>query len=238
MFNTSFCFLLTYFYDNHIIMTETGFLSSKILFAHRWRLINDRFENIVRSPEASNKYPARKLSALPHGRACFIGDYNMIYQEGYVYHIKDEYFEKVQDSNLMQNKEGGTYRPTFYCLRDSKTSLLWMVPLSSHVEKYKAIHDKQVIKYGKCLTIVLGEFDGKEAAFLLQNMFPIRDYYLDHIHTRNNNPVPVKHSIHKEVTTRMKKLRQLHFKGKKVVFPNIDLLEQIMLAELKDNVAE
>ena len=79
-----------------------------------------------------------------------------------------------------------------------------MVPLSSRVEKFKAIHDKQVAKYGKCLTIVLGEFDGKEAAFLLQNMFPIRDYYLDHIHTRNNNPVPVKHSIHREVTTSLK----------------------------------
>ncbi|WP_454970910.1 hypothetical protein [Dorea sp.] len=87
----------------------------------------------------------------------------MIYQEGYVYHIKDEYFEKVQDSNLMQNKEGGTHRPTFYCLRDNKPSLFWMIPL--------------------------------------------RDYYLDHIHTRNNNPIPVKHSIHKEVTTRMKKIR-------------------------------
>lgn len=73
----------------------------------------------------------------------------------------------------MQNKEGGTYRPTFYCLRDNKTSLLWMVPLSSRVEKFKAIHDKQVTKYRKCLTIVLGEFDGKEAAFLLQNMFLI-----------------------------------------------------------------
>ena len=138
----------------------------------------------------------------------------------------------------MQNKEGGTYRPTFYCLRDSKTSLLWMVPLSSRVKKFKAIHNKQVAKYGKCLTIVLGEFDGKEAAFLLQNMFPIRDYYLDHIHTRNNNPVPVKHSIHKEVTTRMKKIRQLHSKGKKVVFPDIDRLEQIMLAEVKDNATE
>ena len=29
----------------------------------------------------------------------------MIYQEGYVYHIKDEYFEKVKDDKLMQNKE-------------------------------------------------------------------------------------------------------------------------------------
>ena len=29
--------------------------------AHRWRLISDRLENIARSPEASNKYPVRKL---------------------------------------------------------------------------------------------------------------------------------------------------------------------------------
>ena len=34
----------------------------------------------------------------------------MIYQEGCVYHIKDEYFEKVQDNKLMKNKENGTYR--------------------------------------------------------------------------------------------------------------------------------
>ena len=33
----------------------------KILPAHRWRLISDRFENIARLPEASNKCPARKL---------------------------------------------------------------------------------------------------------------------------------------------------------------------------------
>ena len=36
----------------------------------------------------------------------------------------------------------------------------------------------------------------------------------------------------------MKKIRQLHFKGEKVVFPDIDRLEHIMLAEVKDNVAE
>ena len=167
----------------------------------------------------------------------FIGD-EMIYQEGYVYHIKDEYFEKVQDGHLMQNKENGTYRPTFYCLRDEKTSLLWMVPLSSRVQKYKTIYDKQTQKYGRCLTIVLGEFDRKEAAFLLQNMFPVRDYYLDHIHTRNNNPVPVKHILHKEISTNMKRLRQLHARGKKVVFPDIDRLEQLMLTEIQIQDAE
>lgn len=101
----------------------------------------------------------------------------MIYQEGYVYHIKDEYFKKVQDDKLRQNKENGTYRPTFYCLRDSKTSLLWMVPLSSQVEKYEATHNKQVAQYGK--------------------------------------------------------IRQLLARGKKIVFPDIARLEQIMLKELQ-----
>ena len=36
----------------------------------------------------------------------------------------------------------------------------------------------------------------------------------------------------------MKKIRQLHSRGKKVVFPDIDRLEQIMLAEVKDNATE
>ena len=59
-----------------------------------------------------------------------------------------------------------------------------MIPLSSRVDKFKVIHDKQVKKYGRCLTIVLEEFDGKNAAFLLQNMFPVTEHYLDHMHTR------------------------------------------------------
>ena len=137
----------------------------------------------------------------------------------------------------MQNKENGTYRPTFYCLKDKKTSLLWMVPLSSRVGKFRAIHDKQAKKYGRCLTIVLGEFDGKSAAFLLQNMFPVTERYLDHIHTRNNNPVPVKHSVHSEISTNMKRLRQLYARGRKVVFPDITRLEKIMLAELNGSDA-
>ena len=155
----------------------------------------------------------------------------MDYKEGYVYHIKDEYFTKVKDPNLMQNKENGNYRPTFYCIRDERTSLLWLVPLSSRVEKFQTIYDRQMAKYGNCLTIVMGEYDGKQAAFLLQNMFPITEKYLDHIHTRNNNPVPVRYSIQTEIRTKMKRILQLHSRGKKIVFPDISRLERLMLEE-------
>lgn len=34
----------------------------------------------------------------------------MLYKEGCVYHIRDEYFETVNDSMHMQNKENGTYQ--------------------------------------------------------------------------------------------------------------------------------
>lgn len=156
----------------------------------------------------------------------------MLIQEGYVYHINDRYFEKAQDDKLMQNKENGTYRPTFFCMRDERTSLLWMVPMSTRVEKFQAIHDKQVARYGKCLTIVMGEYDSRKAAFLLQNMFPVLPCYLDHIHTRNGNPVPVKYSIQSEVRSKMKQVWRLTTKGIKIVFPDILRLEKLMLEEL------
>ncbi len=82
-----------------------------------------------------------------------------------------------------------------------KTSLLWLVPLSSRVEKFQPIYNKQIEKY------------------------------LDHIHTRNNNPVPVKYSIQTEIGTKMKRILQLHARGKKIVFPNISKLQHLMLEE-------
>ncbi len=156
----------------------------------------------------------------------------MEFKDGYVYHIKDSYFEKVNDDKLMKNKENGNFRPTFYCLKDEKTSLLWVVPMSSRIEKYQQIVNKQTERYGKALGIYIGTFDGKSSAFLIQNMFPIIDKYLDHIHTRNGNPVPVKESVKAEVKSRMQKARQLVSRGKKVVFPDIIRLEKLMLEEI------
>lgn len=51
----------------------------------------------------------------------------MTAQKGLLYHIKDAYFDKVQDEKLMQNKEGGAFRPTFYCYKDPDSSIMWMI---------------------------------------------------------------------------------------------------------------
>ena len=59
---------------------------------------------------------------------------------GYLYHIKDEFFDIANDENLMTNHERGKARPTYFTIKDK--NILWFIPLSSKVEKYKKIVDK------------------------------------------------------------------------------------------------
>jgi hypothetical protein len=186
------------------------------LFAHRWRLINERHEDSGFIPVVE-----------PH----FFSEGSMEVQTGYMYHIKDSFFTLIADPTLMRNKENGHSRPVYFCLKDEKTSLLWMVPVSSRIDKYRKIFEKQTKRYGRCLTIVLGEYDGKAAAFLLQNMFPMTETYVDHVHTNNGNPGPVNHDLQQEITTKMKQLLHIIAKNKKVVFTDIPHIEACLRAE-------
>jgi hypothetical protein len=152
---------------------------------------------------------------------------NMEILQGYAYHIKDSYFELAQDKKLMQNKESGNYRPTLYCVKDEKTGLYWMIPISSQYDKFKAIREK-ILKSGKsCKSIILGDFDGQKAVFLIQNMFPVTVDYIDHIHTRNGNPVPVKKELQRVIRKNVKSLLVLNNKGIKVTFTDINKLQQL-----------
>lgn len=45
-------------------------------------------------------------------------------QQGYFYFISDLYFDRVQDKELLQNKESGTKRPAYYCFKDSNNNNL------------------------------------------------------------------------------------------------------------------
>ena len=58
---------------------------------------------------------------------------------GYVYHIKDTYFEEVKDDKLMRNQEGGAYHPTYLCLKDDNTGLSWVVTMSRRIDKLTSV---------------------------------------------------------------------------------------------------
>ena len=71
--------------------------------------------------------------------------YGILYMEmidmeiktGYLYHIKDEFFDIVDDENLMTNHERGKKWPTYFTIKDK--DILWFIPLSSKVDKYRKI---------------------------------------------------------------------------------------------------
>lgn len=152
---------------------------------------------------------------------------------GYVYHIKDEYFDIVNDSTLMKNHERGQARPTYFCIKEQSTDLLWFIPMSSKVEKYKKIRESKIAKYGNCDTILIKEFLGKESVFLLQNMFPTIEKYVDHSHIVNGLETRVIKQVEKEITNKFKKIMLLIQHNKKVIFTDVKKDTSIMLNELK-----
>ena len=104
-------------------------------------------------------------------------------ETGYLYHIKDEFFDIVNDETLMSNHERGKKRPTYFTIKDG--DILWFIPLSSKVDKYKKIISNKVSKFGFCNTIIIDTILEHEAAILIQNAFPTLEKYIDHAHIVN-----------------------------------------------------
>jgi len=109
---------------------------------------------------------------------------------------------------------------------------MWVIPMSRRIDKYQAIVNKDIERYGKCIKIFIGEYANKQNAFLFQNMFPILPKYIDHIHMIQQNPVPVRQQLQTTLDRNFREVLRLHKLGAKVVFPDITRLEKLMLVEL------
>lgn len=158
----------------------------------------------------------------------------IIYMEvkaGYLYHIKDKYFDVVNDDSLMQNHEKGKKRPTYFTIKDKE--ILWFIPISSKIDKYKKIIDKKVKRYGFCNTIIIRKIANKDAAILIQNAFPTLEKYIDHVHTIDGIPLKVSTGLQNEIKSLFKNMLGLKKRGINLFFSDIDTLKQKMLNEIK-----
>ena len=152
-------------------------------------------------------------------------------QTGYLYHIKDEFFDIVNDKSLMSNHEQGKKRPTYFTIKDKE--ILWFIPLSSKVEKYKKIVDKKIEKFGFCNTILIENVFEREHAILLQNAFPTLEKYIDHVHTIDGKPAKIPEALEKIILVNFKKLLKLKSKGINLFFTDIDKIKKQIEYELK-----
>lgn len=152
-------------------------------------------------------------------------------QTGYIYHIKNSFFEKVDDKGLMSNHENGHARPTYFTIKDK--DILWFIPLSSKVEKYQKIIDKKIEKYGSCRTIMIRKIAGQDSAILLQNAFPTLEKYIDHPHILNGKPLKVVDVLRDEILDNFKYMIASKEMGRNLFFTDIDKIKNIMLEDLK-----
>ena len=154
-------------------------------------------------------------------------------ETGKFYFIKDTYYEKFNDCNLCGNKGDAKKRPCYYCYKDN--DLYWMIPVSSRIEKYKEIYKQKIKKYGnKYYGIRFGFINGQERAFLLQNICPVTEKYIDNIYRIYNNSIDVviNNDLSTELNTIAKKIIKMYYNGKNIPFTKLDKI----LAELKQEL--
>lgn len=150
-------------------------------------------------------------------------------KEGYVYHVKEDYFKFVQDEKLMKNHEGNSTRPNYFCIQIEESEVMWFIPMSSKVDKYKAIIETKTKKYQKCDTIVIGNYRGRDHAFLIQNMFPITSKYIDHIDTVNGTALRVPSETRRLIAEKVNKIFRLKKNGVNLIFPDVDKIKKMLL---------
>ena len=132
----------------------------------------------------------------------------------------------------MTNHERGKKRPTYFTIKDK--DILWFIPLSSKVDKYRKIVDNKMKRYGRCDTILIREILGKDSVILLQNTFPTLEKYIDHAHLLDNGkPAKVVESLKDEILQNFEYLLKLKSKGVNLFFTDIDKIKKQMLDELK-----
>ncbi|WP_371381854.1 type III toxin-antitoxin system CptIN family toxin [Sporomusa aerivorans] len=161
---------------------------------------------------------------------------------GTFYFITDKYFTDFPDDKLMTNKEyvnGKPHnRPCYYTFKDKANPIYWVIPISSQISKFQGIYNKKVSQKGICDTIVFGYVLGEKKAFLIQNMCPVTDEYINnqYLDAASGNPVSISTKLSKEIEDKAKKVLMLYKRGRTdLIFPNITIIENQLLAKIKNN---
>lgn len=154
--------------------------------------------------------------------------------------LSNDYFLDFPDDKLMKNKEvvdGKLHdRPCFYAFTlPENENIYWVIPFSSRTDKYHKIFDKKIEKYHKCDTIVFGEVIGHEKAFLIQNMCPVTEKYINavYIDTRAKMPVRLENPLAKTIETKAKSVLQKQRRGIPLIFSDVLTIEIKLIEQLE-----
>ncbi len=159
------------------------------------------------------------------GGRFFVGkEVEMKVENGKFYFIKDNFFNIFKDYKLMENKENGNKRPCYFCFNDLENEkIIWFVPISSKVDKYKTIYENKKRTKKKVYNFVFGKVLGKEKVFLIQNIFPTTEKYIESKYQNKKQDVVITESLKKEIIDTSMNVIKLAKKG--IHIPFYDIIE-------------
>ena len=154
----------------------------------------------------------------------------MLIEEGKFYFIKDEFFDLFKEYKLMQNKEAGNKRPCYFCFNDPKNEkIIWFVPISSKIEKYKTIYENKKKTKKKVYNFVFGKVLGKEKVFLIQNIFPTTKEYIESKYQNKEQDVEITEVLKNDIIETSINIIKLAEKGIHIPFYNIIEMKNILI---------
>ena len=153
-------------------------------------------------------------------------------ENGKFYFIKDEFFDIFKNYELMQNKENGNRRPCYFCFNDlENTEIIWFVPISSKIKKYKAIYEKKKKERKVVYNFVFGNVLGKEKAFLIQNIFPTTEKYIESKYQNKMQDVEITETLKRKIIKTSTNVIKLAKKGINIPFYDILEMKKMLLED-------
>lgn len=108
--------------------------------------------------------------------------------ESLVLRRKARDFFHISIERMEQIKKTGFYIIKDKFFEDTATGIYWMIPLSSRIDKFQKIIEKKEQSGKPCDILHIVKLDdSRESVFLIQDMFPITEKYIEREYTIAGN---------------------------------------------------
>jgi hypothetical protein len=134
-----------------------------------------------------------------------------------------------------------TRRPHYFAFWDTATSLFWLVPCSTKIDKFEDIIKKKQERHKPADAIKIVKIQDQKTALLFQDMFPATAGYVTNPYTRGGQPFYVADpKLVKELEKTAQKVITLLRRGIKFTptQPDANRIERLMMAELQDKTVK
>lgn len=138
--------------------------------------------------------------------------------------LSDRYFEQFKmfcHNRNMDNKS--EKRPYYLAVRGD--DIMWLVPLSSKVDKYTLAIERYEQKHGKgnCIFYYIAKIKRKDSVFLIGDVIPVTEEYIKKPFTVGGKPFVIENThIIKQIKSRLSRYLTLVRAGK--LSPAVDIL--------------